>query len=118
MLCTGRARRARRTSSARLAQRSALGVWSAPETVSTGDVLDNSNADQGPSVAYSATNEPYVLYVSALPASAVRVRHRAGGAWTLDPTPSDFFTHTPQIYMQGNDVYAFLGHDSAIRFAY
>jgi hypothetical protein len=67
---------------------------------------------------YNAANEPYVLYVSGLPASAVRVRHRDGGAWTLDPTPSDFFTHTPQIYTQGNDVYAFLGHDSAIRFAY
>jgi hypothetical protein len=105
-------------SSIKFAQRSAAGVWSAPETVATGDVLDNSNADQGPSVAYNTANEPYVLYVSALPTSAVRVRHRAGGAWTLDPTPSDFFTHTPQIYTQGNDVYAFLGHDSSIRFAY
>ena len=105
-------------STIRFAQRSAAGAWSAPETVATGDVLDNSNADQGPSVAYSATFEPYVLYVSGLPASAVRVRHRAGGAWTLDPTPTDFFTHTPQIYMTGNDVYAFLGHDSQIRYAY
>jgi hypothetical protein len=105
-------------SSIRFSQRSAVGTWSAPETVAGSDVLDNSNADQGPSVAYSASNEPYVLYVSALPASAVRVRHRAGGAWTLDPTPSDFFTHTPQIYMQGNDVYAFLGHDVQIRYAY
>src|SRR4029077_12028264 len=105
-------------STIRFAQRSAAGAWSAPETVATGDVLDNSNADQGPSVAYSATFEPYVLYVSALPASAVRVRHRAGGAWTLDPTPTDFFTHTPQIYTQGNDIYAFLGHDSQIRYAY
>ena len=105
-------------SSIMFAQRSALGSWSAPETVASGDVLDNANADQGPSVAYSATNEPYVLYVSGKPTSAVRVRHRAGGAWTLDATPVDFFTHTPQIYMQGNDVYAFLGHDAQIRFAY
>src|SRR5262249_6264916 len=96
-------------SSIKFAQRSALGAWSAPETVAGSDVLDNSNADQGPSVAYNSSNEPYVLYVSALPTSAVRVRHRAGGAWTLDPTPADFFTHTPQIYMQGNDEYAFLG---------
>src|SRR5205085_9592944 len=58
-------------SAIRFAQRSALGAWSAPETVASGDVLDNSNADQGPSVAYSASNEPYVLYVSALPTSAV-----------------------------------------------
>jgi hypothetical protein len=111
------------------ANRSAAGVWSAPETVAGGDVLSNINADQGPSIAVDAANHPYVLYVSASkgtfgPAGdtaqygAIRIKERVGGAWTSnDPSP-DALTHTPQIYMHGNDIYAFNGHDTAINFAY
>jgi chitodextrinase len=111
------------------AQRSSAGTWSAPETVAGSDVLSNSNSDQGPSVAVDSTNRPLVLYVSASkgifgppahPAGygAIQIKQRIGGVWTFDnPTP-DALTHTPQIYMRGNDIYAFLGHDTQLRFGY
>jgi hypothetical protein len=111
------------------ANRSAAGVWSAPETVAGTDLLSNINADQGPSIAVDSANNPYVLYVSASlgtfgPAGhtaqygAIRIKKRIGGLWTFDnPTP-DHKSHTPQIYMHGNDVYAFNGHDTDINFAY
>ena len=111
------------------AQRSSVGAWSAPETVAGTDVLNNSNADQGPSVALDSASHPYVLYVSASKGTfgpvghtaaygATRIKERIAGVWTFDnPTP-DALTHTPQLYLHGNDVYAFLGHDTQIRFGY
>ena len=111
------------------AQRSSLGAWSAAETVAGSDVLSNSNADQGPSIAVDSANRPSVLYVSASkgtfgPAGhtaaygAVRIKTRIAGVWTFDnPTP-DALTHTPQIYLQGNNIYAFNGHDTGLDFAY
>jgi hypothetical protein len=107
------------------ASRSAAGVWSAPETVAGTDVLTDGNADQGPSIAVDSSNNPYVLYVSASKVTvggaafgAIRIRKKVGTTWTPnDPTP-DMLTHTPQIYMHGNDAYAFSGHDTAIKFSY
>jgi hypothetical protein len=111
------------------AQRPAVGTWSTPETVAPSDVLSNSNADQGPSIAIDSANQPYVLYVSASKGifgppgdtadfGAIRIKKRIAGVWTFDnPTP-DVLTHTPQIYLRGDDVYAFSGHDTGINFAY
>jgi hypothetical protein len=111
------------------AERAATGTWSTPEAVAASDVLSNSNADQGPSIALDSSNQPYVLYVSASkgtfgPAGhtaqygAIRIKKRIGGSWTFDnPTP-DALSHAPQIYVHGNDLYAFNGHDTDLNFAY
>ena len=108
---------------------SAAGSWSAPETVAGSDVLSNASADQGPSIAVDAADNPYVLYVSASKGTfgpsgdtaeygAIRIKERVGGAWVANgPTP-DVLTHAPQIYLHGNDLYGFNGHDTAINFAY
>jgi chitodextrinase len=99
------------------------GSWSADETVASGDVLNDSNSDQGPSIVVSGSGIPYVLYVSAQKGyvnavyGAVRIAYRSNG-WKTDATPTDLLTHTPQIYAQGDDVYAFLGHDTSIHFGY
>jgi hypothetical protein len=111
------------------ARRSAAGTWEAPETVAAGDVLSNVNADQGPSIAVDAGNNPYTLYISASkgtfgPAGhtsqygALRIKKRIGGSWTADDPAPDLLTHTPQLYMRGDDVYAFNGHDTDINFSY
>jgi hypothetical protein len=102
-------------------------TWSTPETVPTGSILSNINADQGPSIATDSAGHPYVLYVSAslgtFPPSnaafgAIRIMEKVNGIWTdLSPTPN-MLTHTPQIYLHGNDVYAFSGHDTDINFSY
>jgi chitodextrinase len=101
------------------------GAWSADEAVATSDVLNNSNSDQGPSIVVTSSGVPYILYVSASKTwtnganyGAVRVRYRTGTGWALDATPTDLLTHTPQIYAQNGDVYAFLGHDTSIHFGY
>jgi hypothetical protein len=101
----------------RYAKRSA-GSWSSAETVASTDVLTNDNLDQGPSIVLTQSGVPYVMYVSALPGSAVRVKYKLVGGWIFDSTPADFFVHTPQIYARQNDIYAFLGHDSDINIAY
>jgi hypothetical protein len=115
--------------SIKYAQRGTDGTWSAPENVASSDVLTNINADQGPSIAVDASNNPYVLYVSASkgtfgPAGhtaqygAIRIKKRIGSSWTADDPTPDFLTHTPQIFMRGDDVYAFNGHNTDINFGY
>ena len=101
----------------RYAKRNA-GAWGPAEVVADGDVLSNANLDQGPSIVVTQSGVPVVLYVSALPASAVRVKYRSTTGWALDAIPSDLYTHTPQIYSAGDDLYAFLGHDAGINFGY
>jgi chitodextrinase len=101
------------------------GTWGATEVVASSDVLSNSNSDQGPSIVVTSAGVPYVLYVSAKRTwtngadyGAIQVKYRTGSGWTFDPVPTDILTHTPQIYAQGNDIYAFLGHDTSIHFGY
>jgi hypothetical protein len=117
------------TSTIMYASRSAGGTWSVPETVAATDVLSDSSADQGPSIAVDSANRPYVLYVSASKGTfgpvghtaaygAIRIKTRIAGVWTFDSPTPDVLTHTPQIYLHGNDVYAFNGHDTDINFAY
>jgi chitodextrinase len=113
----------------------AVGAWSAPETVSSGDsiVLANGDDDQGPSVATDASNTPYVLYMDGTVSGAddyVRMRYRAGdGTWTDDTPPGGnggasnpagtLFAHTPQDYISSrNAPFVFLGHDVNIEFGY
>lgn len=101
------------------------GSWGADEAVATTDVLGNSNSDQGPSIVVTSSGVPYVQYVSASKIftnganyGAIRIRYRTTAGWVLDATPTDLLTHTPQIYAQNNDIYAFLGHDTNIFFGY
>jgi hypothetical protein len=103
----------------RYMRRLADGAWSPVETVASSDVQPNSvNNDQGPSLVVTGSGTVYVLYVSDLPGSSVRVRHDATAGWPLDPTPTNLNTHTPQIYGGGEDIYVFLGHDADINFGY
>jgi Big-like domain-containing protein len=102
----------------------ASGTWGPDETVAGSDVLSNSNSDQGPSIVVTASGVPTVLFVSAsrtVVGSAnygtVRIRSRSGGTWTENTVPS-LLSHTPQIYAQNDDLYAFLGHDTNIHFGY
>jgi hypothetical protein len=96
------------------------GDWQAPEVVDSSDVQDNATGDQGPSIAVTSSGVPYILWISPRGSSGVRIKHRdrATGEWIADPLPDNLYTHAPQIYTQGEDVYAFLGHDSLIRFGY
>jgi hypothetical protein len=108
------------------AQKPVAGPWSAPEAVATTDVLDNSNMDQTPSIVVTADGVPYLNYVGAVqttaggqPFGAVRVRHRVGpGQWADDTPTTQFYTHTPQIYARGQDIYVFLGHDTNFNMGY
>ena len=60
-----------------------------------------------------------MLWISPRGSSGVRIRYRTtSGSWVLDTLPANLFTHAPQIYGQGNDIYAFLGHDNQIRLGY
>jgi probable HAF family extracellular repeat protein len=102
----------------RYRRRNADGFWTDIEEVAAADVLSNSKFDQGPSIAVTAGGRVYVVYVGAPPASAVRVKYRTDSGWVSDSPPTDLFTHTPQIYTRGDDVYAFLGHDVNINFGY
>ena len=107
------------------------GSWSAPETVSAGDtlVLNNTNDDQGPSIATDPSNRPHVLYMDGTSGGSndyVRMRYRtSGGTWTDNTPPGGgggasnpagtWFAHTPQNYVSAaGDDYVFLGHDSNI----
>jgi chitodextrinase len=92
------------------------GNWNASETVSSGDVLNNSTEDQGPSIVVTAAGVPYVQYIT--PQDFVRVKYKSGGSWVYDNLPTSVYTHAPQIYARGNDIYVFLGHDSNIDYAY
>jgi len=109
-------------------ERAANGTWTATDTVATGDVLTNVNADQGVSVAARADGTPYVLFVSGPRGhmgpsdavfGAVRISYRgADGTWQSDDPGPELYAHTPQIYLHGDDVYAFLGHDIDGRLGY
>jgi hypothetical protein len=98
----------------------ARGVWQPTEVVDETDVQDNATGDQGPSIAVTGSGVPYILWISPRGSSGVRIKHhdRATNHWVADPLPTNLYTHAPQIYTQDNDIYAFLGHDSLIRFGY
>jgi chitodextrinase len=102
----------------RYARRAADGTWGASEVVASTDVLGNSNSDQGPSIVVASSGTPYVLYVSALPGSSVRVSLRSPSGWASDNPAANVYTHTPQIYGRSGDVYVFLGHDVNIHYGY
>jgi chitodextrinase len=113
--------------SIRYAERPPGGAWGAPQTVASSGVLSNSDSDQGPSIVVTPSGIPYVGWVgdvpgvpttSGLPFSPVRVSYRPAGSWVADNPPTDIYTHTPQIYGHGNDMYVFLGHDDQIRYGY
>jgi len=106
------------------------GAWSTAEVVSTGDtlVLNNTNDDQGPSIATDPSNRPHVLFMDGTPNGSddyVRLRYRLNGSW-VDNTPPGgaggpssptgaLYAHTPQNYVSAaGDDYVFLGHDSVI----
>ena len=69
------------------------GSWSAPETVSAGDavVLNNTDDDQGPSIATDPSNRPHVLFMDGTANGTndyVRMRYRtSSGTWTDDTPP-------------------------------
>lgn len=102
----------------RYSSRAANGAWSTPETVAGSDVLSNSTYDQSPSLAVDASNRPVVLFLNG--ADLVRVRLRTGtGSWVAeDPATPQVYSHTPGIYLRGDDRYVLLGHDAQIHPSY
>jgi hypothetical protein len=115
-------------SSLRYASRTGT-TWSTSELIPTGAILSNGNADQGPSIAVDSGNHPYVLYVGPSLGTfgpvghtalygAIKVMEKIGGTWTDVSPTTDMLTHTPQVYVRGNDLYAFNGHDEGINFGY
>jgi hypothetical protein len=102
--------------SIRYRKRASNGTWAAMEVVANSDVLYNGTEDQGPSLVLTASGVPYILYLNA--ADLVRIRYRAGSSWLADNPPTGVYTHAPQIYGQGEDIYVFLGHDEDIDYAY
>ena len=97
-------------------KRAASGTWGATEFVANNDVLNNGTEDQGPSLAVTASGVPYILYLNT--GDLVRIRYRSGTTWLADDPPAGVYTHAPQIYGQGEDIYVFLGHDRDIDYAY
>src|SRR5262249_34312750 len=104
-------------------------AWSAPELITTGAILSNINADQGPSIATDTAGHPYILYVGPSQGTfgptghtalygAIKIMEKVNGTWNDVSPTQDMLTHTPQIYMHGDDLYAFDGHDTDINFAY
>jgi hypothetical protein len=108
-----------------------FGGWTAAETVSSGDagVLNNTDDDQGPSIATDLSNRPHVLFMDGTALGSnddVRMRVRASDGTWIDNTPpggaggasnpsGTWFAHTPQNYISAaGDDYVFLGHDSNI----
>ena len=97
-------------------KRSSDGTWASTETVADNDVLWNGSEDQGPSLVLTAAGVPYILYTNT--ANFVRIRYKPGPTWLTDDPPTGVYTHAPQIYSQGEDIYVFLGHDRDIDYAY
>ena len=97
-------------------RRSTNGTWGQTETVANNDVLYNGTEDQGPSLVVTASGVPYILYLNT--ADLVRIRYRSATSWLADDPPAAVYTHAPQIYAQGDDIYVFLGHDRDIDYAY
>jgi hypothetical protein len=87
------------SSTIKFAQRSASGVWSAPETVATGA---NSNVylDQSPNIVTDSNNVPYVVDVDGN-GDHMHVLHRTGpGSWVDDsPSPASYanYGHDPTL---------------------
>jgi hypothetical protein len=95
------------------------GTWQGREIVNASDVQQNDTGDQGPSIVVTASGAPYVLWISPRGTSGVRIAYRTpSGSWASDTPPTNLYTHAPQIYASGDDVYAFLGHDDQIRLGY
>jgi hypothetical protein len=100
----------------RYASRAPDGTWSKPETVAGGtDVLTNSTSDQGPSLAYDSEGRPVVLWLDRL--DFVRVAVRSDRGWTRADPPL-VFSHSPALYVRGEERLAFLGHDALTHPAY
>lgn len=98
----------------RYARREADGAWSPVETVASGDVLTNGNADQSPSLAVDASDRPVVLYLNgtgAMDTDFVRLRVRTDAGWEDDSPSPDVDTHTPGLHMRGDDRLVLEGHD-------
>jgi hypothetical protein len=96
--------------SIRYASRAPSGDWSAPEIVADADVLSNDTNDQSPSLAFDASARPIALWLDANDDIRIGIRD-ADGVWRPDD-PSPTFTHTPGLYLRGNDRVVFLGHDA------
>jgi hypothetical protein len=101
--------------SIRYATRAPDGTWSEPEVVSDRDVLSNKTLDQSPSLAFDVSGRPAVTFLDG--AYHVRVAVRGGAGWVEDG-PTDVFSHSPALYMRGNERIVFLGHDADIHPAY
>jgi hypothetical protein len=105
-------------------RRAADGTWGATEVVVDADVSPNDSEDQGPSVVVTQAGVPYVLRIGAIDSrgsccsDGVKVRYRSGSTWVSDDPPVNVYTHAPQIYSRGNDIYVFLGHDLGIEYGY
>jgi chitodextrinase len=105
-------------------RRAPNGTWSPTEIVADVDVQGNDSEDQGPSVVVNQAGTPYVLRIGALDpqgsccSSGVKVRYRSGSTWITDNPSQNVFTHAPQIYSRGNDIYVFLGHDLGTEYGY
>lgn len=109
-------------------QRTTGGTWITPETVASGANAVNNNIylDQGPNIVTNSNNVPYVEYVDAGTASGeigdnLEIRYRtATNTWTNDsPSNASYgYTHTPNIYSRGTDIYALLGHDQNIHYGF
>lgn len=95
-------------------RREADGTWGPIETVASGDVLTNGNADQSPSLAVDAGDRPVVLYLNgtgAMDTDFVRLRVRTDAGWQDDSPSPDVDTHTPGLHIRGDDRFVLEGHD-------
>ena len=97
-------------------KRASNGTWGGTEFVANTDVRNNGTEDQGPSLIVTASGVPYILYLNT--GDLVRIRYRSGTTWLADDPPAAVYSHAPQIYGQGEDIYVFLGHDRDIDYAY
>jgi chitodextrinase len=92
--------------------RDAVGNWGAEETVTSTDVLNNGNNDQGPSMALNASNQPVVLYLNG--SDFVRILRKTPQGWVANNPSPNLYAHGAHLYTQGDDTYAFIGHDTRI----
>ncbi|MDX6476015.1 MAG: hypothetical protein QOH95_1526, partial [Gaiellaceae bacterium] len=101
------------------ARRAPDGTWSPVETVAT-DALSGQghDVDQGPSVVVTPNGKIAVSYTSAMPEQHAKLTTRTASGWSLDQQPIEDFTHAPQVYAHGEDLYQVLGHDANIHFGY
>jgi hypothetical protein len=103
----------------RYAYRSPAGVWSAPQTVAGSGVLgeaSNDNLDQSPSVAVNSHNQPVITWLTTQ--EFVRVSTLVNGEWISENPSPNVFAHNPGVGIEGNQLFAVLGHDVNIHPAY